>query len=58
MSVPSPALAGLFFLLFSAACFAQGDAKRGEYLAKAGGCLGCHTEEREKATPYAGGRAL
>jgi mono/diheme cytochrome c family protein len=39
-------------------CFAQGDAKRGEYLAKAGGCVGCHTEEKEKAVPYAGGRAL
>src|SRR5437762_13297944 len=36
----------------------QGDAKRGEYLAKAGGCLGCHTEERKDALPYAGGRAL
>ena len=58
MTVPSPALAGLFFLLFSAACLAQGDAKRGEYLAKAGGCLGCHTEEKDKATPFAGGRAL
>lgn len=34
------------------------DAKRGEYLAKAGGCLGCHTENQDKATPYAGGRAL
>jgi mono/diheme cytochrome c family protein len=56
--IRSPALAGLFFLLFCAVCFAQGDAKRGEYLAKAGGCLGCHTEEREKAVPYAGGRAL
>jgi mono/diheme cytochrome c family protein len=39
-------------------CFAQGDAKRGEYVAKAGGCLGCHTEDKEKAAPYAGGRAL
>ena len=58
MTVPSPALAGLFFLLFSAACFAQGDAKRGEYLSKAAGCLGCHTEEKQGATPYAGGRAL
>lgn len=58
MFARSPALAGLFFLVFSAVCFAQGDVKRGEYLAKAGGCLGCHTEEREKATPYAGGRAL
>jgi len=53
-----PALAGLFFLVFSVACVAQGEAKRGEYFAKAGGCLGCHTEERENAVPYAGGRAL
>jgi len=37
---------------------AQGDAKRGEYLAKAGGCVGCHTEEKEGAVPFAGGRAL
>jgi mono/diheme cytochrome c family protein len=54
----SPALAGLFLLLAASVCLAQGDAKRGEYLAKAGGCLACHTEEKEKATPYAGGRAL
>jgi mono/diheme cytochrome c family protein len=54
----SPALAGLFFLVVAASAFAQGDAKRGEYLSKAGGCLGCHTEEKEKAVPYAGGRAL
>ena len=37
---------------------AQGDPKRGEYLSKAGGCLGCHTEARQGAVPYAGGRAL
>jgi len=36
----------------------QGDAKRGEYLAKAGGCHGCHTETREGAVAFAGGRAL
>jgi mono/diheme cytochrome c family protein len=54
----SPAAAGLFFLLCTTAALAQGDAKRGEYLSKAGGCLGCHTEERKDATPYAGGRAL
>jgi len=35
-----------------------GDAKRGEYLAKAGGCVGCHTEEKPGAAPFAGGRAL
>lgn len=37
---------------------AQGDATRGEYLAKAGGCVGCHTEDKTGATPFAGGRAL
>ena len=37
---------------------AQGDTKRGEYLAKAGGCLGCHTEDKKDAAPFAGGRAL
>lgn len=54
----SPALAGLFFLVVGASALGQGDAKRGEYLSKAGGCLGCHTEEKDKAVPYAGGRAL
>lgn len=49
--------------LWSGGALAQGDgkggdAKRGEYIAKAGGCLGCHTEANEKAVPYAGGRAL
>jgi mono/diheme cytochrome c family protein len=62
MSWRSPALAGLF-LLFAATCaFAQGDPKRGEYLSKAGGCLGCHTMEEQPGAPkpaaYAGGRAL
>ena len=54
----SPAIAGLVLFLAVGSGFAQGDAKRGEYLSKAGGCRGCHTEEKEKATPYAGGRAL
>jgi mono/diheme cytochrome c family protein len=58
MSGKSPAIAGLFFLLFASLALAQGDAKRGEYLAKAGGCIGCHTEARKDAQPYAGGRAL
>ncbi|MBL8697308.1 MAG: cytochrome c [Alphaproteobacteria bacterium] len=42
----------------STAAAQSGDAARGEYLAKAGGCLGCHTEPRQGATPYAGGREL
>lgn len=37
---------------------AQGDAKRGAYLAKAAGCQGCHTEAKDGAVPYAGGREL
>jgi len=53
-----PAVAGLFFLLAAGVAAAQGDAKRGEYLAAAAGCIGCHTETREGAVPYAGGRAL
>jgi mono/diheme cytochrome c family protein len=55
----SPAAAGFFIL---ALALAQGavaqDAKRGEYLSKAAGCLGCHTEEKKEAVAYAGGRAL
>lgn len=51
-------MAGLFFLLWTTLAAAQGDVKRGEYLSKAAGCLGCHTEERKDAVPYAGGRAL
>ena len=27
--------------------YAQGDAKRGQYLVKAGGCVGCHTRRQE-----------
>jgi mono/diheme cytochrome c family protein len=36
----------------------EGDVRRGEYLAKAAGCAGCHTEDRKDAVPFAGGRAL
>jgi len=53
--------AGIGVLLFGAAmtgAYAQGDAKRGEYLVKAGGCFGCHTEDKKDAVPFAGGRAL
>ena len=48
-------------LLFCAAAAAQGDAQRGLYLSKAGGCVGCHTQptkDPKDAVPFAGGRAL
>lgn len=52
--------AGILAVLLGAvgSVSAQGDAKRGEYLAKAGGCVGCHTEEKKDAVAYAGGREL
>jgi mono/diheme cytochrome c family protein len=59
-----PAAAGLLLSVvllldtFAGSALAQGDAKRGQYLAKAGGCVGCHTEEKQGAVPFAGGRAL
>ncbi len=46
-------------LLAAANVQAQDDlAKRGEYLIYAGGCITCHTEERDDALPLAGGRAM
>ena len=59
----SPAAAGLLLLglFFCVGAFAQGDARRGQYLSKAGGCVGCHTavtKDPKDAIPFAGGRAL
>ena len=50
-------LVPLLWAAVGSAC-AQGDVKRGQYLAKAGGCIACHTEEKKNAVPFAGGRAL
>ncbi len=40
------------------AASAQGNAANGQYLAKAAGCVGCHTVNKAGSTPFAGGRAL
>ena len=45
-------------VLLQPAAFAQGDAKAGQYIAKAGGCVGCHTDTKTGSVPFAGGRAL
>lgn len=53
--------AGLIALLLCAVVGSAsplGNVKRGEYLAKAGGCIGCHTEDRKDAAPFGGGRVL
>lgn len=49
------ALAGLSSDLLAATL---ADPKRGEYVVRLGGCLGCHTEDTKGAVPFAGGRAL
>jgi mono/diheme cytochrome c family protein len=54
----SAAGALLVLLLAAGNAIAQGDAKRGQYLIKAAGCMGCHTAEKKDAVPFAGGRAL
>jgi mono/diheme cytochrome c family protein len=48
----------LLAMVLSSSVLAQADAKRGLYLSKAGGCVGCHTEDKQEAPPYAGGREL
>ena len=49
-------LVALLLSAVAGSAFAQGDAQRGQYLAKAGGCVGCHTIEN--GPNFAGGRAL
>ncbi len=45
-------------LLWAAAASADSAIERGRYLAAAGGCVSCHTEDREGARPFAGGHSL
>lgn len=61
--VAKPRLRGAFVLLLIGIsqglhAYAQGDAKRGEYLTKAAGCAGCHTDTASGSAAYAGGRVL
>ncbi len=46
------------WLLVAGPAAAQSAVERGRYLAAAGGCVSCHTEDRDGALPFAGGRAL
>ena len=48
----------LFFATATTGAAAQGDAKRGEYIAAAGGCVACHTADGKDAVRFAGGHAL
>jgi len=51
-------LATLLALMAFVPSWAQGNVQNGLYISKAAGCLGCHTENKSGATPFAGGRGL
>lgn len=53
-----PLLAAALLGGWVALACAQGDPKRGEYIAKAAGCAACHTDNAPGSVPYAGGRAI
>lgn len=52
------ALLGVMMAVGAQAQTAQGDPKKGQYLAALAGCMGCHTDAAPGAVPYAGGRRL
>lgn len=59
--LPSKRLIGLLLaacLFLAATASADTVVERGRYLAAAGGCVSCHTEDRKDAEPFAGGLAL
>ena len=60
LALPNPRAVALGCALLAGfdGAFAQGDVKNGQYLARAGGCAGCHTDSAPGALPYAGGREL
>jgi len=53
-----PLVVAALLVAWAAAACAQGDPKRGEYIARAAGCAGCHTDSAPGSAPYAGGRAI
>src|SRR5688572_30775650 len=47
------AVLGLSFGAAMPGAFAQGDIKRGLYISKSAGCVGCHTAEGKESPAYA-----
>lgn len=41
-----------------APAFGQGNVSKGQYVAQAAGCIGCHTDTKAGSVAFAGGRAL
>ena len=52
------AIVGLVVAVVIAASAVAQDAANGAYIARAAGCLGCHTAADKNAVPFAGGREL
>lgn len=50
--------AALLLLAIATVASAQGNSVKGQYLANAAGCIGCHTVNKAGGIPFAGGRAL
>lgn len=50
--------AALLFAVCLGSAQAQGDVTKGLYISRAAGCVGCHTDTKAGAVPFAGGRAL
>jgi len=46
------------FFLMTSASFAQGDATRGAYVLKMGGCVSCHKTPKQKKADLSGGLAI
>jgi len=57
-SRPGPFIVAMLLALGFAPVHAQGNRVAGEYIAKAAGCMGCHTDTKAGSVPFAGGRAL
>ena len=58
MSAGSAVVAALIVFASPTSASAQADVRNGQYVVQAAGCVGCHTDNKAGAIPFAGGRAL
>ncbi len=58
MRLPPAAVVVALLIMGAHAQAQQTEIKRGEYLIHAGGCIDCHTEDSDEASPLTGGRAI
>lgn len=58
MGILRVGIAAAPLILAAAALSEESMQEQGEYLINAGGCVDCHTEDSDEASPLAGGRAI